>query len=215
MKRRTALKNLGLSFGALTLTPSVMSMLQSCQSTATSWTPSFFSAEMAAAIDQLTELILPATATIPGAKELQLVRFIDSHLLTIANETEQNFILMAVQLFLDHCRTSSEKTGTTSLSDEDLEGQLAYFLRASAEDKAKRSESFNRYRKAVESGEKPTAPVEGTCHVFLHNLRNLTVGAFKGHETIAKEHMVYLPVPGHFKGCVDLQEATQGKIWAL
>ena len=42
MQRRTALKNIGLSFGALTLTPTVVSMLQSCQNAEAGWAPLFY-----------------------------------------------------------------------------------------------------------------------------------------------------------------------------
>lgn len=215
MERRTALKNLGLSFGMLTLTPSVMSMLQSCQSAGPDWTPSFFSSDSVKVIEQLTELIIPSTPDIPGAKDLQLVRFIDSYLTAVADENEKTTILMALQLFTDHCLSITGKASIDALTAEDFDKQLTYFLRASEEEKTQRGTDFSNYRKALESGQEQSAPVEGSCHILLHNLRYLSVKAFKGHAIIAKEHMVYQPVPGQFLGCVDLQEATQGKVWAL
>ena len=215
MERRTALKNLGLSFGALTLTPSIMSMLQSCQSTGTDWTPSFFSPESAKTIEQLTELIIPSTPDIPGAKDLKLIRFIDSYIATTADSQEQTFITSALDLLVGRCLSTAGKGSVDDLSPQDWDEQLTYFLRATEENKSLRRDAFTAYRKGIERGEELSTPVEGTCHVLLLNLRNLTVKAFKGHETIAKEHMVYQPVPGQFRGCVDLQEATQGKDWAL
>ena len=41
MKRREALKNLGLSLGTITITPTVLGLLQSCQDDL-GWNPVFF-----------------------------------------------------------------------------------------------------------------------------------------------------------------------------
>ena len=41
MKRRNAIKNLGLSFGSIALSGSVISLSQSCQTTGDKWTPMF------------------------------------------------------------------------------------------------------------------------------------------------------------------------------
>ena len=42
MDRRKAIKNIGLSFGTITLTSSVVSIIQGCQSSDSTWTPKFF-----------------------------------------------------------------------------------------------------------------------------------------------------------------------------
>ena len=39
--------------------------------------------------------------------------------------------------------------------------------------------------------------------------------SFRINEFIAKNEMEYLPVPGKYDGCIDLNEATGGKVWAL
>ena len=41
MKRRQALKSLGLSLGTITITPSILGLLQSCQNNP-DWNPVFF-----------------------------------------------------------------------------------------------------------------------------------------------------------------------------
>ena len=76
MQRRTA-KNIGLSFGALTLTPTVVSMLQSCQN-ASRLDP--FIAREANTIGKIIDVMLPTTATVPGASDLNLIQFIDVYL---------------------------------------------------------------------------------------------------------------------------------------
>ncbi len=46
MKRREALKNIGLSLGAITMSSTVISLIHSCSKGAT-WNPKFFSVEEA------------------------------------------------------------------------------------------------------------------------------------------------------------------------
>ena len=75
MQRRTALKNIGLSFGALTLTPTVASLLQSCQTTEAGWTPNLLSQENADVMAKIIDVMLPTTANVPGASDLNLIQF--------------------------------------------------------------------------------------------------------------------------------------------
>lgn len=215
MQRRTALKQLGLSFGALTMTPTVMSLLQSCQNNGTIWTPTFFSQENARFVEQISDLILPTTANSPGAIELNLIQFIDSYLARIAGEEEQDFIQKALDLFVGLTQSEAGKSTVEELSPEDIDVQLNRFLRATEEEKSKRELAFSAYEMAILAGELASPPLEGICHQLVHNLRLISIKAFRGNEIIAKEHMVYAPVPGEQRGCVDLQEATQGKDWAL
>jgi len=42
MDRRSALKNIGVSFGSITLSTGVLSIIQSCQTNDLNWTPKFF-----------------------------------------------------------------------------------------------------------------------------------------------------------------------------
>ena len=39
--------------------------------------------------------------------------------------------------------------------------------------------------------------------------------SFKIDEYVAKNLLIYTPIPGDYKGCVNLQEVTGGKAWAL
>ena len=215
MQRRTALKQLGLSFGALTLTPSVISLLQSCQNDGAAWAPAFFSQANARFVEKITDLILPSTANSPGAIALNLIQFIDSHLATTAGEEEKDFVQNALDLFAGLTQSAAGKSTVEDLNAEDIDVQLKRFLRATEEEKAARAAAFSAYEKAILAGEAMSPPLEGICHQLLHNLRSISVKAFRGNEIIAKEHMVYAPVPGEFRGCVDLQETTQGKDWAL
>lgn len=215
MQRRTALKNIGLSFGALTLTPTVASLLQSCQTNETGWIPSFLSQEEAGVIAKIIDVMLPTTENTPGATDLNLIQFVDGYLAKVISSEEQGFVKMATEVFIGATLSSVSKENASDISTEDIDQQLSAFLRATPEKQAERGEAFDVYLKALEEGAGVTPPIEGVCQSFLYNLRTLAIRAFEGNAIIAKEHMVYAPVPGQQKGCVDLQEATGGKAWAL
>lgn len=215
MQRRTALKNIGLSFGALTLTPTVAGLLQSCQTAEAGWTPSFLTQEQAEVIAKVIDVMLPTTKGVPGANDLNLIQFVDGYLAKVIDTEEQEFAKMATQIFIRATLASAAKENASALNAEDIDQQLSAFLRAAPEKQAERGEALNDYFMSLEEGMAGTPPMEGVCQSFLYNLRTLAVRAFEGNAIIAKEHMVYAPVPGQQKGCVDIQEATGGKAWAL
>ena len=215
MQRRTALKNIGLSFGALTLTPTVVSMLQSCQNAEAGWAPTFLSQEEANTIGKIIDVMLPTTATVPGASDLNLIQFIDVYLNGVSGPEEQEFAKMGTGIFSGVALAAAGKENAADLTAEDIDTQLNKYLRASEEVLASRGEAFATYLKGLEEGSAGAPPMDGVCQSYLFNLRSLAIQAFKGNAIIAKEHMAYAPVPGQQQGCVDLEETTGGKAWAL
>ena len=128
---------------------------------------------------------------------------------------EQEFAKMATSIFASVAQAAAGKENATELTAEDIDVQLNKFLRAAPEDLATRGEAFNTYLAGLEEGNAGTPPIEGVCQSYLFTLRSLAIRAFEGNAIIGKEHLAYSPVPGQQKGCVDLQETTGGKKWAL
>ena len=89
MKRREALKNIGLSAGFVIATPTVFSLLQSCKSDVATWTPSFLSEEQGIVLKNLVDVILPKT-DIPSANDVNVAEFIDKYFGEVYMENEQN-----------------------------------------------------------------------------------------------------------------------------
>lgn len=110
MDRRKALKNIGTGFGAIAVTPTVVSLFQSCQSAAT-YAPSFFSSSDFEKISQLMELIIPAT-DIPGAIELKLPEFTDGYIAAVWNEDRQGKFAEGWKAFLTASAAISGKEST-------------------------------------------------------------------------------------------------------
>ena len=81
MKRREVIKKIGFSFGAATLTPSLLGVLNGCDFKEEGWQPKFLSLQEYEMTEKITDIFIPSTE-IPGAKELNLTRFIDCLLYT-------------------------------------------------------------------------------------------------------------------------------------
>ena len=79
MNRRKALKNIGISFGSITFSTSILSILQSCQANELDWSPDFFTTKQISFIDRMFEIIIPETDT-PGAISLNLSKFVDAYI---------------------------------------------------------------------------------------------------------------------------------------
>lgn len=75
MNRRDAIKNLGLSLGFVVVTPTVISLLNSCKADPV-WLPEYFSQNEGYLIQSLVDIILPETDT-PSASQVNVPQFID------------------------------------------------------------------------------------------------------------------------------------------
>ena len=95
MNRRKALKNLGLSLGTITLSPAVLSLLQSCKNDL-DWNPVFFNSNQVNIVSELSDLIIPSGDDIPGSKELNLIKFIDLYIHNISNKKEQDLLKKSI-----------------------------------------------------------------------------------------------------------------------
>ena len=57
--------------------------------------------------------------------------------------------------------------------------------------------------------------IEALSFNFINTIRQLTITAFKGSEYIGENVLIYRPIPGEQKGCVDLEETTGGRAWSI
>jgi len=187
MDRRKALKNIGAGFGAITITPTVVSLFQSCQTTP-DYTLVSFSEPQFNVIAELMELIIPAT-DIPGAKDLKLPEFVDSYIAVMLTEEEKEVSLNGLNAFMEEALIDSGKPATADLTPEDWDAQLSKNLK--------------------------TPGLESPAAGFAQQLRMMTVNAFKINAYIGEEVLAYRPIPGEQRGCVDLMETTGGKAWSL
>ncbi len=214
MQRRTALKNIGLSFGALTLSSTVVSLFESCQTGAAAWSPEFFSAEQAGFVSKVIDVMLPTTIT-PGANDLNLTQFMDGYMQHVASPEDRTFAQMALPIVSKLILEAAGKTSVTDITNEDVDVQLNRFLRADEATQEARGKALDVWAKAIENGETLVIPEEGVAQAMINSLRRLAVFSFKNSELIGETVLAYAPVPGEQKGCVSIEEATGGRAWSL
>ena len=127
MKRRQALKSLGLSLGTITITPSIFGLLQSCQNNP-DWNPVFFEKKHVNLISELSDLIIPSDDEVPGSKELNLIKFIDLYVLNVNSENDKTLLANSTNLFFKDCLKKSSKDDVTNINQNDLKFSLEYFF---------------------------------------------------------------------------------------
>ncbi|MDA8640350.1 gluconate 2-dehydrogenase subunit 3 family protein [Flavobacteriaceae bacterium] len=215
MQRRTALKNIGLSLGALTLSSTVVGLFESCQTGTAAWQPEFLSLEQADLVDKIMDVILPTTENIPGAKDLNLTQFLDGYMAKVSSPEDKEFTLLGLPLVSKLMLEASGKSQVSELTSQDIDDQLNRFLRADPATKESRQNDLNSWAKALENGEQISVPEEGVVQTMLNSIRDLSVFAFKNSELIGETVLAYRPVPGEQQGCVSVSDATGGRAWSL
>ena len=209
MKRRQLLNNLGLGVGAITLTPAVSSLLHSC-SDGTSWNPVFFSKSQIKLLSNLTELIIPTDDKIPGAKELNLIKFIDLYILNMMNDKEKRLLKISLDSFIEDCLKENNYSKMEDITESNLESSLKYFYKDQSSMQRSWNTEYNKFSREFDN-DKLIPPTKALSYRFLNTIRSLTITSFKWSETIGEKVLAYNPIPGRQVGCVDLQEATGGR----
>ena len=215
MDRRKALKNLGLSLGYTVATPTLISLIQSCkQEKVLEWTPDFFSNEEGAILTQLVDIILPKTDT-PSASEVQVDIFIDRFADQVMAAEQQDFVKMSMGKFLEKILKTTGKEKVGDLTAEDLETALATALKVTKDDEMRNLELIDSYNESIAKGETVQLDDNVASFAFANNLRGMTIFGYKSSEYVGEELLAYLPVPGEYIACGDVQELTGGKAWSL
>ena len=215
MDRRKALKTIGYGSGAITLTPAVVGLFHSCQNNSSDFFPVYFNKNQFFIVSQLMELILPETE-IPGAINLKLPEFLDGYIYTIYSEESQKKISKGLDSFIDVALFDTAKSKADKLTNEDLDFQLAKYLKADVKKKNSWKKQDSDYQKALKNkSNSPKLPSEALAYDFANQLRSLSITAFRTNEYIGENVLAYAPIPGEQRGCVDLMETTGGKIWSL
>lgn len=217
MKRRSALKNMGMAFGYAAATPTLLSVLQSCKDKApyAEWTPTFFDKDKGYALAQMVDVILPKTDT-PSATEVNVHLFIDQFAKEVLPPEQQGFTKMLMDKFLGKVVSESGKKNLQDVDAEDFEPLLDKYLakRTDAEMEAQ-EEAIGNYIEAAMKGEETQLDDDVACYAFADNIRNISIWAYKSSEFVGEEVLAYLPIPGEYVACGDVNELTGGKAWSL
>ena len=199
MKRRDVLKGLGMSIGGYAVaTPALVTLLQSCKTEATVWTPTFFSAEEGIVIKNLVDLILPKTEATPGALDVNVPEFLDLYMdkgyeTKVQQETKEGLTAILAALNV------TEENPVEKVKTADYDALLAKYLRTKQEE----HEVFRKNK------------TDKAIFETLWEIRDKVVWAYRTTEEIGENVLAYDPIPGVQLGCISLEEATKGKRWSL
>jgi len=197
MKRREALRRTAILAGSTTLTPTLFSLLQSCQSQpGLNWQPVFLDEDQARFVSLMVDTWLPKTDT-PGALDMKVDMFIDQVFAKVYDPEGQSYVVSEMDKFNGQCK---EKFGDKfiDLSEED---RMAMMKLAESE-----SGKFN-------PGVWGTAVGEQKPVGFYRSLKSMAMWGYFTSEDIGKNVLNYDPIPGVYKGCIPLSDV--GNSWSL
>jgi hypothetical protein len=188
MNRRTAIKNTALLFGytltAGALTETFMACQNEAQTVNLSWKPTFLTANQANTLAEMTETILPRTAT-AGAKDIGVPQFLDKMLTKLLSEAEQKDFVTGLEALEKTCKKTNGK-----YFDECTTAQREALLLAMDKEAAK----FPPNMWGITLLKNPD-PI-----TFYRRLKGLTLMAFFTSEKITKEVFAYDEIPGKYIG---------------
>lgn len=224
MDRRRALRNIGLGAGAVVATPTVISLLQSCESKP-QFVPVFVSPAEGHALEQMVDLIIPADETVPGAVAVGAHKFIDAYWKEITPKVQGEIWEGSFEPLQDHVKMffklfGEEYTATFNkeLADgtkEEFDQMLSKYLTIDKETQTQHYKTLNEFYEEYESDKTAAPAKEAAVFGLLSGIRGMTIWAWKSSEQIGKNVLWYDPVPGQQKGCIPLSEAGNGNVMAL
>jgi hypothetical protein len=198
MKRRDALKNLGLAAGFAITAPSIFSLLQSC-TRAPTWMPTYFTNDEKEVVVNLVDIILPKTEGTPSATEVNVPQFIDKYITEVLSLEDQK----AIRVSFNEIIAILKPTLETAIRDTTTAQYIALLdvhLLVKGE--------IDEVRLAHPEALQPTK------NEFLNHLKYLTITAYVTSEEIGENVLMYDPVPTAYY-CGDLQEISGGKSASL
>ncbi len=213
MDRRSALKNIGLGAGFLVATPTIMSLLQSCNNEP-EFIPVFFTPGEGHALRRMVDLIIPSDEQVPGAVDVGVHSFIDQYCNAVLEEEDQQMVKAGWVAIGDKFRSKFEK----ELADgkpEEFTQLLDEYLKTSKEEQRAYGDKMGEFMMAF--AEDPSATPDSDALIFstLTGMRGITIWGWKSSEEIGKNVLWYDPVPAQQIGCIPLSEAGNGNAMAL
>ena len=209
MKRRTALKNLTLSLGYTVATPTIFSMLASCNAKTETWTPLFLSSEEKHMVIHLTDIILPATETL-GALDVNVPQFLDLIYHDIEKISNQELFKKGALAFA--------KAFFNTFDEEAIDGDktsyeklLSSYFNISDEDSKNILEQQNLPIEEVNNTDMDNYAI----YKFLFSVKSYTLFGYFTSEKVGENILNYDPIPGSYIGCMPIKNSPNERAWSL
>lgn len=207
MKRREALKGLGLATGFLVATPAALNILESCQGKEETWSALFLNPEEKKLVTNLVDIIIPSGST-PGGLELNLPQFIDLMCQDTLSEEEQNLFHEGSKVFSNRLEEFSGKK-TLKATTKDIEKLFLTYFQLKPEEEGKVKYMLYGNRNDLNENEKK----DFDLYKFLFTVRGLSLFGYFTSERIGTEVFNFDPIPGEYLPCIPVSEV--GNAWTI
>ncbi len=198
MKRRDALKKIGLAAGFTAITPNIFGLLQSCTNDSESWTPSFLTSDEKSVVTNIVDVFLPRTVNTPSASEVNVAQFIDKYIHEILEDKDQELTRAGFKKIIAILIPDSSSR-IEDIKAEEYKNLLDEHLLLEEIDN---------------DPEVDPEILEMTSSEFLNQLKWMTINAYKNSKFVGENVLAYDPIPMDYY-CGNLEEITGGKSWSL
>ncbi|MFV8226048.1 gluconate 2-dehydrogenase subunit 3 family protein [Christiangramia aquimixticola] len=214
MKRRQALKNIGLGAGLFIVGPSAFSLLQSCKNEHEyDWQPTYLSASHGFALKQILDVILPATDT-PGASDLNIAQFIDEYMDKVADPERAEKFRHSADAFTRAFQKEFDKSPEEG-KKEDFENIVKKYLKATPAVQQEYMKRNSETQDAQDAESEVKIDDDAGAYAYLSNVRQMGIWAWKTSEQVGENVLWYDPIPGQYIPCGPVDELGNGKAMSL
>ena len=123
---------------------------------------------------------------------------------------------MKMNKFYDKVLADSGKETLMDIEPADIDPALQTYLKKRTDEEEEiHSEAIMNYMQAIMQGGEASLDDDIARFSFANDLRDLATWAYKNSEYVGEEVLAYLPIPGEYIACGDLETLTGGKAWSL
>ncbi|THH39489.1 gluconate 2-dehydrogenase subunit 3 family protein [Neolewinella litorea] len=205
MKRRELLRYTAYVTGWAISAPVASALLAGCKrdeavaAGEATYSPNFFNEEEYRFITKLSDTMIPTTDT-PGAVDVGVPEIIDKMVGQVYDEEARTNFRDGLKELMR--RMDADETNGP-FSDMESEQSLVFL------------QDQDLHYKDPDTSWDTVPDVEANARNVYFDLKSQIVGAWFNSEPIGTEVLAYLPVPGEYIPCGDLQELTGGVAWAI
>ena len=181
MERRQAIKNIGFSFGTITMSSGIISIIQSCQSNDSFTDLKFFDIKQITFLNRILELIIPETDT-PGAMSLNISKFVDIYIHRNIRSADQKYLLAMMDEFINMILKSENISSINEVDNNVIEKYFSNHIDNGS---------------MIASDGKNYSQI---CSLF----RDMAVRSYKISEYVLVNKLDYVAIPGYYDGNVDV-----------
>jgi len=217
LNRRDALVRVATLMGSSLSAPTLMAVMEGCQTKATKAEEASFTPDVMKLIGEITETIIPKTNT-PGAKEAGVADFVKVMLTDCYKEKDRQVFFEG----LNEIENDSQKAYNKSFVALNPTERTAVFKEVEKKafaERTRRDEQAKKEQERIKQGldketsEHKSVPVQLQSPLFYFTIKELTLLGYFTSEIGATQALEYVPVPGRYEGCIDLKPGQ--KAWAI